>query len=330
MPTRLRMILPILLSLLAGSILILADGKNPLTTYLNLFDAGFSCQPGPGRCALLTTLQFATPLVLNGLSALIAMRGGYLSIGQYGQMLFGALAASWIGSQIQLPVYIHPAFALLGAALIGGLWGLIPGLLKHFLGVSEIISTLLLNPIAGVLVGLSRMPGIMNSAKLEPLISSTKLSAGIFLAIGMILVVFFYLFRTTQGLEIRTTADAPRFSVFGGMPKHRSALLPMVLSGAMAGLAGGVEVLGVHYHFISSFSAVNEFDGLIIALAGHLHPFGVLLFAILVGGLRAGAIVGLQIRSGVPRELGGALVAMMLIFIATIQITKKRQSSDGL
>jgi hypothetical protein len=127
-----------------------------------------------------------------------------------------------------------------------------------------------------------------------------------------------------------TTADAPRFSVFGGMPKHLPALLPMVLSGAMAGLAGGVEVLGVHYHFISSFSAVNEFDGLIIALAGHLHPIGVLFFAILVGGLRAGAIVGLQIRSGVPRELGGALVAMMLIFIATIQISKKRQTSDGL
>lgn len=325
----LRMILPILLSLLAGSILILANGKDPVSTYINLFDAGFSCQPGPGRCALITTFQFAIPLVLNGLSALIAMRGGYLSIGQYGQMLFGALAASWLGSQIQLPTTIHPAVSLLGAAVLGGFWGLLPGLLKHFLGVSEIISTLLLNPIAGVLVGLARLPGILNSAKLEPLIISTKLSAGIFLAIGMILVVSIYLFRTTQGLEIRTTADAPRFSVYGGIPKHLPALLPMVLSGAMAGLAGGVEVLGVHYHFISSFSAVNEFDGLIIALAGHLHPIGVLIFAILIGGLRAGAIVGLQIRSGVPRELGGALVAMMLIFIATIQLTRQHKAGNG-
>jgi simple sugar transport system permease protein len=118
-------------------------------------------------------------------------------------------------------------------------------------------------------------------------------------------------------MEIRTNAGAPRFALYGGMPIHAPALLAMILSGALAGLAGGVEVLGVHYHFVSNFSAVNDFDGLIIAFAGHLHPAGVVLFAFLLGGLRTGSLVGLQIHSGIPRELGGALIALMLLFIAT-------------
>ncbi|HKY52834.1 MAG TPA: hypothetical protein VJM08_00950, partial [Anaerolineales bacterium] len=132
--------LPAILSLLAGALLILAVGQNPLITYVNLFEAGFSCEAGQGRCALTTALQFATPLILSGLSATVALRSGFFSIGQAGQMLFGAAAASWLAANISLPFVIHPVVALVGAALLGGLWGLVPALLKHFLGVNEIIS----------------------------------------------------------------------------------------------------------------------------------------------------------------------------------------------
>ncbi len=309
--------LPVLFSLLAGALLILAVGQNPLTTYASLFNAGFGCNAGPGRCALVTALQFATPLILSGLSAMVALRGGFFSIGQAGQMLFGAAAASWFAGRLSLPPVIHPAVALIGAMLFGGLWGLVPALLKHFIGVNEIIATLLLNPIAAVLVGLVRLPRVDVSARLLPLIPSTKLSAGIFIALAAAALIYLFLWRTPRGMEIRTNAGAPRFALYGGMPVHKPVLLAMVLSGALAGLAGGVEVLGVQYHFVSSFSAVNDFDGLIIAFAGHLHPAGVVLFAFLLGGLRTGSIVGLQIRSGIPRELGGALIALMLIFVAT-------------
>jgi simple sugar transport system permease protein len=130
-------------------------------------------------------------------------------------------------------------------------------------------------------------------------------------------LIYLFLWRTTYGMEIRASANAPRFALYGGMPVHRPVLLTMALSGALAGLAGGVEVLGVQYHFISNFSAVNDFDGLIIAFAGQLHPAGVVLFALLLGGLRLGSLVGLQMLSGIPRELGGALIAFMLIFVAT-------------
>ena len=247
----------------------------------------------------------------------VAFRGGFFSLGQAGQMLFGAAAAAWLAGSLSLPPGIHPAVALLGAALFGGLWGLVPGLLKHFIGVNEIIATILLNPIASSLIGFVWLPRMRLGAELSPLIPSTKLSAGFLIALTAALLVYIFLWHTSHGFEIRTSAKAARFAVFGGIPRHKPILLTTAVSGALAGLAGGVEVLGVHYHFVSSFSAVNDFDGLIVAFAGHLHPAGVVLFSILLGGLRTGSIIGLQIRTGIPRELGSALIAMMLIFVAT-------------
>jgi general nucleoside transport system permease protein len=323
------LLLPVFFSLIAGALLILAAGQNPLSTYANLFKAGFNCNPGPGRCALVTALQFATPLIFSGLSATVALRGGFFSVGQAGQMLFGAAAACWVAGRVSLPPVIHPAVALVCAALLGGLWGLIPALLKHYIGVNEIISTLLLNPIASVLVGLVHLPQVDMGARLLPLIPSTKFSAGFFFAFLAAVLTYLFLWRSRIGLEVRTNANAPRFALYGGMPTHTPILLAMTLSGALAGLAGGVEVLGVHYHFVSSFSAVNEFDGLIVAFAGHLHPAGVLLFAFLLGGLRTGSIVGLQIQSSVPRELGSALIAMMLIFIATNRSYSSHRNDAG-
>lgn len=166
------LLLPLILSLFLGGLLILAVGQNPLMTYANLFNAGFSCDSGSGRCALVTALQFAAPLILSGLSATVALRGGFFSIGQAGQMLFGAAAASWLGGYLSLPPVIHPVITLAGAALFGGFWGLVPALLKHFIGVNEIIATLLLNPIAGVLVGLVWLPRVNVSSQLPPLIPS--------------------------------------------------------------------------------------------------------------------------------------------------------------
>ena len=312
-----RLLSPLLLSLLAGGLLILLIGKNPWSTYIGLFEAGFGCQTGPGRCALVTALQFATPLILSGLSATVAFRGGFFSVGQFGQMLFGAAAASWLAGNLSLPPVVHPAAALAGAALVGGLWGFIPAVLKNLIGVNEIISTLLLNPIASVLVGLVWLPRVASGARLLPLLPSTRLSAGIFIALASALLIYVFLWRTTAGMELRTNASSSRFALYGGMPVHKPILLGMALSGALAGLAGGVEVLGVHYHFVSNFSAVNEFDGLIVAFSGQLHPAGVVLFAFLLGGLRTGSIVGLQMQSGIPRELGSALIAFMFLFAAT-------------
>jgi len=233
------------------------------------------------------------------------------------QRVFGRLTLRWEAWAGGLLLALT-----LGAALFGGIWGLIPAILKHFVGVNEVISTLLLNPIASVLVGLAWLPRVVGSARLSPLIPSTKLSAGILIALAAAFLIYLFLWHTTWGMEVRAQAGAPRFALYGGMPLHRPVLSAMALSGALAGLAGGVEVLGVHYHFVSSFSAVNDFDGLIVAFAGQLHPAGMVLFAFLLGGLRTGSLVGLQMQSGIPRELGSALIAFMLIFAAAGRVSR--------
>jgi simple sugar transport system permease protein len=109
---------------------------------------------------------------------------------------------------------------------------------------------------------------------------------------------------------------AGRFARYGGIPERRPILFALLISGGLAGLAGAVEVLGVHYRFVDSFSAVSSFDGVIVALLGQIHPLGVALAAIFLGGIRAGALTGLQIQTGVPREMGGALIALMLLFLS--------------
>jgi len=303
-------------------LLILAAGANPFTTYANFFSSGFSCAAGAGRCALLTALTFATPLILSGLSATVALRAGFFSLGQSGQMVVGAAAATWIGSRVSLLAGIHPVSAMFAAMIFGGLWALVPTLLKEFVGVNEIISTLLLNPISGLVAGFFPMGRLSSTALLAPLVPSTKLSAGIFIALGAAALVYVYYWRTTQGLEIRTTAQAPHFAGYGGMPSHLPVLRAMMLSGALAGLGGAVEVLGVQYHYVTTFSTFTDFDGLIVAFVGHLHPLAVVFFGVLLGGLRNGAIAGLQIESHIPNELGGAIIALILLFVATNRLAQ--------
>lgn len=309
-------LLAILTSLLLGSLLIAAAGANPLHAYLALFSAGFSCAGPGGMCALLTTLQYATPLILSGLSALVAFRAGLFSIGQAGQMVAGAAIASWLASRLTLPGVALPAAVLLGAMLAGGLWGFIPGLLKARLGIHEVISTLLLNPIALTLLAPLARGRVPQMAQLPPLVPTTKLNAGFILALLAVLLLALFLSRSTPGYSLRMAGQAPLFARFGGILPHRAIIGAMTLSGACAGLAGAIEVIGVHYRFVTTFSAVDQFDGIVVALVGNLHPLGVLLSAILFGGIRLGAVNGLQLRAAVPREAGSALIAFMVLFVA--------------
>ncbi len=311
------LLLPVFYALVAGGLLILAAGANPFTTYGKLFTAGFSCTPGVGRCALVTALTFATPLILAGLSAAVSLKAGFFSLGQAGQMMVGAAAATWIGSRILLPAGVHPVVAFLAAMIFGALWALFPALLKEFVGVNEIISTFLLNPLAGFAIRIFPMGRLAGTALLPPLFPSTKFTVGFFIALVAVVCILVYLWRTTRGLEIRATSQAPRFSRYAGIRPHLPILRAVLLSGALAGLAGAVEVLGVQYHFVTTYTAFTDFDGLIVAFVSHLHPLGVVFFGILLGGLRTGAITGLQIGSHIPRELGGAIIALILLFVAT-------------
>jgi len=316
-----HMIATAVIGLLIGGVFTLMGGHSPLITYRLLLSAGFSCQDWD-HCALLTTFQFATPLILAGLSAAVTFRAGFFSIGQAGQMILGAGVASWVGYQV-LPVGIHPILAMLSAALVGAIWAVIPGILKFTTGVHEIIVTAVMNSIAGYLVGFIPMSWgyIPDTARLLTLAPGTKLNTGVFWALTAAALVYFLMWQTSIGYEQRMVGQAPEFARYGGQNKIRAVIGALLLSGALAGLAGAVEVLGVHYKFISNFSADVNFDGVMVAILGQIHPLGVLIAGFFVGGIRLGSLNGLLIQAGIPRELGNVILAVMTIFIASSKLS---------
>jgi simple sugar transport system permease protein len=311
-----HLLLSAMIGLLAGGAFALMAGYSPLTAFRLLMSAGFSCRQWD-HCAILTTFQFATPLILAGLSAAVTFRVGFFSIGQAGQMVLGAALAAWIGHQV-IPTGVHALLAMLGAALVGAIWATIPAVIKLSTGVHEIIVTVVMNSIAGYLVGfISGGYGrIAESARLAPFAPGTKLNAGFLWALGAAAMVTILLWYSAAGYEQRMVGQAPAFARHGGQNRIRAVLGAMFLSGAMAGLAGSVEVLGVHYRYITNFSADANFDGVMVALLGQSHPLGVLLAGIFVGGIRLGSLNGLLIQAGIPRELGNAILAVMTIFMA--------------
>jgi simple sugar transport system permease protein len=215
---------------------------------------------------------------------------------------------------------------MLGAALVGGIWSLIPGILKMATGVHELIVTIVMNSIAGYLVNFIPR-GFGRIAGLPPLAPGTKLNFGIFLAILGVILVYILLWRTAVGYEQRMVGQEPGFATYGGQNKLRAVIGALFLSGALAGLAGALEVLGVHYRFITDFSADTNFDGVMVALLGQSHPLGVFIAGIFVGGIRLGSLNGLLIQAGIPRELGNAILAVTMIFMAANQFYRWRMQA---
>lgn len=317
----LRPILACVVGLVIGGLLTLLTGNSPLTALHILFKAGFSCQ-GRGNCAILTTLQYATPLIFSGLSAAVAFRAGIFSIGQAGQMLLGAAGANWIAAMGGLRAPWHPFLALSLAAVFGSAYALFPAIMKIYLGINEILSTILLNSIAYYLAGL--IPSgfgswIPESARLTQLARGTKLNNGLFLALTISGLLTLFLWRTALGYEVRMSGQNRTFSRGGGIRPARMVIVAMLLSGALAGLAGGVEVLGVHYHFVQNFSGSDVFDGVMVALIGLCHPLGILFSSFLLAGVRLAAMTGLSIHLGIPRSIGGMMISVMVIVMGADQ-----------
>lgn len=305
----------ILLSAVGAGLLLFVTGFPPLEALGHLINAGFGCRDA-GDCAFLTTLQFATPLLLTGLSGTVAFHAGMFSVGQAGQMLLGAAAAAGLSARLALPGPVQIVAALIGGAAAGAAWAWIPGALKVRLGINEVIVTLVLNQLAGLLAGQFWPGRVPEAARLAPLAHGTKLSAGILLALLAAALVYLWLRRSIWGYEQRMAGQARLFARQAGIPDRRAVVRGMLISGALAGLAGAIEVLGVHYRFVSTFSGGGGFDGVAVALIGQAQPLGATLAALLLAGVRLGATNGLQLKAGVPRELGGVLIALMILFVS--------------
>ncbi len=321
-------VLAVISGLIMAAFLVMLTDTSPGEAYAELYRAGFGCV-SVKNCAFLTTLERATPIILTGLAAVVAFRSGMFSIGQEGQMLVGSVIAAYLGYAVHLPAVIHPIFIILCSMIGGALYGWVPGVLKVRLGVNEIISTIVMNTIAilsleylvnfpmrGDPSATAHSPVIDKTAQLVAFLPGSKWGIGFVIAVVMAITVYIYLWHTGKGYEQRMGGQAPFFARFGGIKSQKAAIRAMIISGAIAGLAGAIEVLGVNRRIMTGYSQGLGFDGLSVAILGQSHPLGVFIVAILFAGLKLGAQLGLQLSFGIPRELGGGVIALMILFVA--------------
>jgi simple sugar transport system permease protein len=285
---------------------------------------------------ILESLVASTPYIFGGLGVALGFQTGLFNIGAEGQIFVGAIVAAYAGYAITgLPAIIHLPLALLAGALGGALWGFVPGWLKAKTGGHEVINTIMMNYIAfrlsdWLLSGPMKRPETFNPV--SPTIQPTaelprffeqpiRFHLGFFVALGVAWLVYWFLYRTTWGFDLRSVGSNPNAARYAGMSTVRSTILAMSLSGALAGLAGTNEVLGVNHNLAMAFSSGYGFDSIALALLGKSHPLGVVLAALLFGTLRNGA-TRMQVAAGIPIDIISILQAMILAFIAAPAIIR--------
>jgi ABC-type uncharacterized transport system permease subunit len=311
-------------ALIAAAPVVAIAGSNPIDVYVALFQGSFGSQRG-----MAESLVAATPLLLAGLAVGTAFQGGLFNIGVEGQLLMGGLAAGAVGAEIDLPPVVHVAVALAVGAGVGGLWALVPALLKALRGVHEVITTIMMNYIAFAVSTFMVSPGgwlvsdtqpsatdrVGPNAELPRIWDPTRLHAGVFVALVTCGLIWWLLYRTPAGYRLRMVGSNPRAARFNGIVNTRVTIWTMCLSGGLAGLAGAVEVLGLHGRYFDAFSPGYGFDSIAVALLGLLNPIGIAVSALLFGALRAGAVL-LQARAGVSRDMITVISGLIVAFVA--------------
>ena len=285
---------------------------------------------------ILESLVATTPYIFGGLAVALGFKSGVFNIGAEGQILIGASASVFVGYAFTgLPAIIHIPLAILAGFIGGGIWGFIPGWLKAKTGGHEVINTIMMNYIAfylndWLLRGPMRREGTMQPV--SPLIQTSaelpklfpypiRFHIGFFIAILFIFLVYFFLYKTTWGLNLRMVGSNPRAAKYAGINVSNYTILAMTLSGAIAGLAGANEVLGVNHSLYVAFSSGYGFNSIALALIGNNNPFGVGLSALLFGTLENGA-TKMQMDAAIPVEIISIIQAMILMFIAAPAIVR--------
>lgn len=316
-------------ALLLGAVVLALVGGNPWAAYAHIARAAF------GNIGVFSdTMVKATPLILTGLACSVAFQMKLWNIGAEGQFFVGALGASALvlsgAVPESWPPWLSIPILLIGGMAAGALWGLIPGLLKAYLRVNEIITTLMMNYISVALVNffvfavwsesgfqMSRvfarnawLPRLADYAREIPSLRGLTTHLGLLFAIIAAGVVWYILYRSLWGYEIRLIGDNPRAAEYAGIHIRRNTVLVMMLSGALAGLAGMSEITGVVHRLQTSISPGYGFSGIIIAWLAKLNPLVVIPVAILFGGL---ILAGREIQpAGVPRLIQGIILFMLI------------------
>lgn len=337
-------LMPMLATLAAlgiGAILLMLLKVNPLEAYAAMFEGAFG-----SKNALADTLVKATPLLFVGLGICIAFRGGVINIGGEGQLVAGAVSATLVGLSFpDAPGWLLVPLALLTGFIAGAIWGGIPGLLKAYFNVNEILSTIMMNQIAvqgmnyllrGPMIdpvqlqAASRIPQTARLARAFdlPRLVPTRLHLGTALAVLAAIVVFIFLWRTTTGYRIRAVGLNPYAARYAGINVPRYLVLSLLLSGAIIGLGGAIQVYGVHHRMFTDGSATGftgsaGFNGIVAALFGQLHPIGTIPASFLFGALIVGANA-MQRAMQIPSALITGLNGLLVVFVVSSDLWRRR------
>ena len=343
-------LLPVFATLAAlgvGAIMLLVLRVNPSEAYGALWEGAFG-----STNAIAETLVKSVPLLLVGLGICIAFRASVINIGAEGQMIIGGLMATQIGIVFtDLPGWFVIVMAIFAGFLGGAIWGGIPGALKAYFNVNEILSTVMMNAIAVQImnfmlrgpmidpVQLEKASKIPQTARLAeafrlPRLAPTRLHLGFIIAIALAILVYIILWRTTLGYRIRAVGQNPHASRYGGIRVRRRIVTALLLSGALAGIAGAIQVYGVNYRMITDGSSTGftggaGFNGIVAALFGQLHPIGTIPASIFFGALLVGANK-MQRAVQIPSALIGALNGLVVIFVVSSEIWRNKRQKERL
>jgi len=313
-------VLSIALGMIGAGIIIAFIGVNPIQVYIEIFIGAFGSIHG-----FFATTQRFIALAFAGLAVTLAFRAGLFNIGVEGQLYIGALFATWVGvSFANLPVFIHLPLALLAGCAAGAFWAFIPGYLKATRGFNEIIISIFMNFIAIYILGASlstflKVPDqgipwsqrILVSAQI-PRIPETTVHYGIVLLLILALIIHYILKHRTFGYEIKAVGCNKDAAIFAGIDTTKIIILTMILSGAMASLAGSVEILGIQHRLTERFLVNYGYNAIPIALLGGLSPLGTLLVAFFYGALLRGAS-SMQVAMGIPVSIVQVIMALAIL-----------------
>lgn len=331
MPGWLSTIVVVVLAFLIGGLLILAIGVDPIQAYLALADAAFGSVNG-----FAETMVKACPLLFAGLGISLAYRAQFWNIGAEGQIYAGGILAAVVGIYLKgLPMALHLPLTLLAGLAGGAVWGFIPGILKARLRVNELITTLMLNyimihltaylvhvPMRDMSSGITISPQLMSSAWLPIVIPRTRFHLGILLAVGTALLFQWVIYKTVLGYQIRAVGENQRAARLAGIRVEQIIVWTVVLSGALAGLAGAAEVSGVQHRLVEEFSPGYGYLAIAVALLGNLEPMGVIFSSILFAALLNGADA-MQRAVAVPVPVIYVIEGLVIIFIAIRSFARK-------
>lgn len=314
----------VVLTFVIASMVLLASNVNPIRAFYY-----FLIEPLSAKSSLIEVLVKTTPLFLTGISVTLAFSSGYWNIGAEGQFMAGATIAAGLGMAVSgIDQWIGIPLMIIGGFIGGAAWAFLPAILKVKLRVDEIVTTLLMNYVILFVISFllngpwrsTTNPGWPQSPEISPstifikIIPKTRLHIGFIIALIIVLLVWFLLSKTILGFKMRAAGKGRDAAYFAGINVNRTILLSALLSGGIAGIAGAIEIGGIHYHLIEALSGGLGYTGVIIATLSSLNPIAVIPSALFFGLIETGAR-SVSRAMGTPIHLAGIVEGLLLLIL---------------